>query len=78
MKTAISIPDELFAKAERLSKRLKMSRSELYSNAVKKFIEQNKTKDITKLLDEVYEKNESGIDKALFEMQMNSADKEEW
>lgn len=78
MKTAISIPDDIFEKAEHLSKRLKMSRSELYTNAVKGFIEQNKTKDITKLLNKVYEKNESGVDKILNKMQSSSMDKEKW
>lgn len=78
MKTAISIPDEIFEKAESLSKRLKMSRSELYSNAVAKFIEQNKTKDITKLLNEVYDNNESGTDKVLHDMQLSSMDSDEW
>jgi hypothetical protein len=31
MKTAISIPDAIFAEAERLARRLEKSRSELYS-----------------------------------------------
>jgi predicted transcriptional regulator len=34
MKTAISIPDEIFEAAERLAKRLKRSRSEIYSRAL--------------------------------------------
>jgi metal-responsive CopG/Arc/MetJ family transcriptional regulator len=35
MKTAISIPDDVFAAAERLARRLKKSRSELYSRALR-------------------------------------------
>ncbi len=34
MKTAISIPDEIFEQAERLAKTRGWSRSELYANAV--------------------------------------------
>jgi predicted transcriptional regulator len=34
MKTAISLPDELFHKAERLARSLKKSRSEFYRQAV--------------------------------------------
>ena len=34
MKTAISIPDEVFRSAERLAQRLGVSRSELYAKAV--------------------------------------------
>ena len=37
MKTAISIPDEVFQKAERLAQRLKKSRSQLYSEAVAEY-----------------------------------------
>ena len=70
MKTAISIPNDVFAKAEKLSKRLKISRSELYSKAVNKFIEEKKTIDITKILNEVYNDNNSSVDKALYKMQL--------
>jgi len=38
MKTAISIPDTVFADAERLAKRLKKSRSQLYSEAVAEYL----------------------------------------
>ncbi len=38
MKTAISIPDKVFAEAELLAKRLKKSRSQLYSEAVSAYI----------------------------------------
>ena len=57
-----------------------MSRSELYSNAVKKFIEPNKSANITRLLNEVYDDNESGSDEVLLMIQKNSLDfdKEEW
>ncbi len=34
MKTAISIPDDVFTSADRLAKQLRMSRSELYVRAV--------------------------------------------
>ena len=34
MKTAISIPDKIFHDAERLSRRLKKSRSQVYTEAV--------------------------------------------
>lgn len=38
MKTAISIPDAVFAEAERLARRLKKSRSQLYSEAVAAYL----------------------------------------
>ena len=38
MKTAISIPDEVHADAERLARRLNKSRSRLYADAMREFI----------------------------------------
>lgn len=38
MKTAISIPDDVFAQAERVAKRLGLSRSELFTKAVQAFV----------------------------------------
>jgi predicted transcriptional regulator len=47
MKTAISIPDDVFRDADHLAKRLKISRSELYSKAVADFLARNSGDDIT-------------------------------
>jgi metal-responsive CopG/Arc/MetJ family transcriptional regulator len=38
MKTAISLPDEIFAQTERLARRLKKSRSEVYREAVVEYV----------------------------------------
>jgi len=38
MKTAISIPDDVFEEAERLADRLKTSRSQLYTRALAEFV----------------------------------------
>ena len=38
MKTAVSIPDEVFDEAERLAKRMKRSRSEIFSRALAEYI----------------------------------------
>lgn len=52
MKTAISIPDEIFAEAERLAKRLKSSRSELYSRAISEYVARHATDEVTEDMDE--------------------------
>jgi metal-responsive CopG/Arc/MetJ family transcriptional regulator len=52
MKTAISIPDEVFADAERLAKRLKSSRSELYSRAISEFVARHAPDQVTEAMDE--------------------------
>jgi hypothetical protein len=38
MKTAVSIPDDVFEKGEKAAKRLKMSRSELYAKALEAYV----------------------------------------
>jgi metal-responsive CopG/Arc/MetJ family transcriptional regulator len=39
MKTAVSIPDDVFQSAEQLARRLGMSRSELYVQALKSYLQ---------------------------------------
>jgi metal-responsive CopG/Arc/MetJ family transcriptional regulator len=47
MKTAVSIPDPVFEKAEAAAKRLKMSRSELYAKAVDAWVDAHSPDEIT-------------------------------
>ena len=53
MKTAISIPDELFAEADRLAKRLKQSRSEIYRRAVAEYLARHAPDEITEAMNKV-------------------------
>jgi hypothetical protein len=54
MKTAISIPDEVFAEADRLAQKLKQSRSQLYSRAVREYVARHTDDDVTTALDALY------------------------
>lgn len=69
MKTAISIPDEVFDAAERTARRLSMSRSQLYTKAVEAFLEAHKIEGVTEKLDEVYTAEPSLLDPLLARMQ---------
>jgi metal-responsive CopG/Arc/MetJ family transcriptional regulator len=53
MKTAVSIPDEIFARAERLAKRGGRSRSDLYSAALKEYVERHAPDDVTEAMNRV-------------------------
>ena len=53
MKTAISVPDDVFADAERLAKRMRKSRSELYSRALREFVARHADDRVTEALNEV-------------------------
>jgi hypothetical protein len=54
MKTAISIPDPIFESAEKLARRLGISRSQLYSTAVDAMVEKYRYSGVTEQLDAVY------------------------
>jgi metal-responsive CopG/Arc/MetJ family transcriptional regulator len=47
MKTAISLPDEVFEQAEKAAKRLKLSRSELYSRALSEYLARHTDSEVT-------------------------------
>lgn len=54
MKTAISIPDDLFEDAERLAQELKQSRSALYSRAVREYVARHSPDSVTATLDALF------------------------
>jgi metal-responsive CopG/Arc/MetJ family transcriptional regulator len=68
MKTAVSIPDDVFTDAERLAKTLKCSRSQLYSSALREYVARHAPDEITAALDRVYgaEATEEDLDEARF------------
>ena len=53
MKTAISIPDDVFKRADYLARKHGVSRSEFYVTAIKAYMSQRRTK-VTEILDTVY------------------------
>ena len=55
MKTAILIPDEVFREAEWLSRRLKKSRSQLYTEAVTEYVARHDREAVTEAMNKVCE-----------------------
>ena len=78
MKTAISIPDKVFVLAEKMAKRLGVSRSQLYSTAVREYVDAHKTDRVSERLDAVYEDQELILDIALVTMQTQSFGTKDW
>lgn len=80
MKTAISIPDEIFEQAERLAKTRGWSRSELYANAVSAFVSSERLSGVRERLDAVYGgcPDDSAVEPLLAEAQARSVAKEKW
>ena len=62
MKTAVSIPDPLFAAADELAQRLGISRSELYARALARELASESEDSIIARLDAVYADIDSALD----------------
>ena len=52
MKTAVSMPDDVFEDAERLASRLRTSRSQLYARALAEFVARHDDDRVTSLMDQ--------------------------
>jgi metal-responsive CopG/Arc/MetJ family transcriptional regulator len=78
MKAAISIPDKLFKSGDALAKRLGLSRSRLYSNAIADFIAKHRGRAITERFNSVYGAEDSRLDHAIDELQVRSLPDERW
>jgi len=78
MKTAISIPDDVFESADELAQQLGVSRSELYATAVAEYLAKFRSEDITARLNEVYAAQDSGLPRELRRAQASSIGKSEW
>jgi hypothetical protein len=50
MKTAVSIPDDVFQGAERLARRTKRSRSRLFSDALREYLARHPPEEVTEAM----------------------------
>jgi metal-responsive CopG/Arc/MetJ family transcriptional regulator len=65
MKTAISIPDDLFEKVDKLAKETKTSRSRIFCKAVEFYLEKTKSQRLLRELNTVYGREDSPEEKRL-------------
>jgi metal-responsive CopG/Arc/MetJ family transcriptional regulator len=59
MKTAISVPDEIFKEIEEVTKEFDCSRSQVFVMAVREFLERRKSKKVLEALNETYRGTET-------------------
>jgi metal-responsive CopG/Arc/MetJ family transcriptional regulator len=78
MKTAVSMPDDLFRRAEATARRLRVSRSELYAKALAEFLKRQDGNTITERLNDVYSRHPAKMDSGLHRAQLKSLEKEDW
>jgi metal-responsive CopG/Arc/MetJ family transcriptional regulator len=53
MKTAVSIPNEVFERAERLARRARKSRSQVFSSALREYLARHAPDEVTEAMDRV-------------------------
>jgi metal-responsive CopG/Arc/MetJ family transcriptional regulator len=78
VKTAVSVPDDLFRLAEVAARRLRVSRSQLYATALSEFLKRHHGSSVTERLNEVYSRRPAKVDSALHRAQLKSIEKDSW
>ena len=69
MKTAVSLPDEVFEAAERLAKERGLTRSALYAQALEAFLESNEIDPLTEAINRVADRVDTHLDPGLQRLQ---------
>ena len=78
MKTAVSVPDDLFRRAEAAARRLRVSRSKFYATAIAEFLERRQSEAVTERLNDVYSRLPARVEPALHRAQIKSLGKGDW
>ena len=78
MKVAISLPDRVFSAAEKLAARMRVSRSQLYAQALEEYLARRQDSMVTEQLDAVYAVTQEPLDPAFDAAQRDAIDHEAW
>ena len=78
MKTAISIPDPVFKAADRLARKRRVSRSELYTRAIQALLKAECDDEITARLDEAYGEDTGALAPDLRLLPSRILEQEDW
>jgi metal-responsive CopG/Arc/MetJ family transcriptional regulator len=78
IKTSVSLPDDLFRQAEATAKKLRVSRSRLYAQAIAEFLERWSSERVTEKLTKVYSNTRAEVHTARTRAQMKSLPEDSW
>lgn len=82
METAISIPDDLFKTVEELAEELHLSRSQVFADAVREYIEKQRNKQILDAINKAYAspetKEEAKVRQLSIQQHAKSLKAEKW
>ncbi len=78
MKTAVSLPDDVFYDAERLAERRKTSRSRMYAEAIREYIARHDPEAVTAAYDRLVDELGQPADPALAAAAVRTLSHSEW
>jgi metal-responsive CopG/Arc/MetJ family transcriptional regulator len=78
MKTAISLPDDLYLEADVVADRIGVSRSQLYATALAEYLAKFRSEDLTAQLNAVYAADAGASDAALRRAARTSLGRTAW
>jgi metal-responsive CopG/Arc/MetJ family transcriptional regulator len=78
MKTAVSIPDDVFNGAERLARHSRKSRSQLYSDALREYVSRHSVDETIDAWNSVIDKVSPGIDQFAAEAARRTLERSGW
>jgi len=78
MKTAVSIPDDVFEQVERLARRAKRSRSEVFSAALREYVVRHAPDEVTETLNRAVDQVGQQRDEFVAESARRILEKTEW
>ena len=78
MKTAVSIPDEVFEKAERLARRARRSRSEVFSAALREYVARHAPDEVTEAMNRVWDEVHGEHDDFVAAAARQTLERSEW
>ena len=78
MKTAVSIPDDVFQQAERLARRTETSRSALYARALAEYVARHTPEEVTDAMNRICDELGIGVDEFTAAASRRILERSEW
>jgi metal-responsive CopG/Arc/MetJ family transcriptional regulator len=78
MKTAVSLPDDVFRAAEAQARRTKKSRSQLYAEAIAEYLARHAPDEVTEAMDRVMDQVQESRDPFISEAARRILERSEW
>lgn len=78
MRVDVSIPDDVYAESERLVDQLKVTRDQLYADALREYVARHDATAITSALDSVYADEDTEPDPAVLAASLDTLKRVDW